>query len=1262
MLFSVPILSVLVLVVLICGFASGSAELSWAPLPASGAAPDPRNKCGFALVYNQSNLGDTGLNLVIYGGQTAASSWVADFRTFSLTRKYWRQVPVLSGVRPPALRDHRLVVLPDKPEQLILLGGSSSAGVSASLWRFSFTTLAWREESQPTIPPRERYCAVVLSGGWHVLFGVGQSGDLLDDHWRLNSGATSAPWIELERGPAPRRTFGCATINSTALAVTGGVIADNTQPADLWIYRYDAAAVSGAWNLIIADGSSAAAGRTYFAMAGVGGTAVFMGGGFDRVAGKYMSDWWFADLLLPNATWQRATSYMGNAPALTNMICADDLVGNGTYCFAGDRGLSDTRNSVSRFGTLSSLRWETLFSGTRFSTPPSRVYHQVALVNTFVVIGFGQNSNSAYLSDLWTWDLVRYRWDSVSFTAEGPGPRRSPVMLADGASLIVFGGVDDLRAYGDLWACVLTEHVIPLSLGSANGSSSVTWQEVEKTTPWPPNRHSAAAAVVGFAVYMYSGMTFAGVAITDLWRLDLISQKWQELASKGMPAGRINFAYCTLHYPTIRLAVFGGKLWELWLYDPSANSWTQVQNITDPEKNIVQDYWWPMLGGEGQLLAMFGGMRRTVMRQTNLFATFSLDPLPGEQVTAVREYDARLLPRFGNQAIAAGGNVVTFGGQLGRAAIAVPSGMLDELWAWAMPWSTESCGSGKASITPQCAPCSPGYVRSYNASGVCTPCPAGTYESASVCVACPTRTANAIPGASSAKQCLPCSGGSYGPSPGLSSCLACPAGYYCPPYAQAPQAQGAQVVAALGHVKPEPLPPNKLPKFAWIIVGCIAGVGVVGFGVLYLCAGPRRAFFSAIDIFSRKHFVPEHEAVRNRPTSHGGIFTAFTITIALALTNLLVFLFIWQDINTIETLQTLSRSHMTVVASRLAVRIQLFGSNACSKSCAAVALAGLQVADVTVTCHRPNDSDDCWLEFGTTDAALTGTAATLRFSFESGSSANAINVSATVTTGIMATVDRLYRVMVPPEGRLFRGPQPNTIGLLLYPTVFDDLGGHKTTGFHLDHVDATLGSVVDVNAFPYTRGVLVEIAISRAQSMIAVDVSRKGNVLGLAGQASGILSGVAGVFAFLMWLAERSKHRNRSIAATAVVAKTKPDYESAASTANSSGSNRSGTVVDTELAKIRLPNDLPHVHEAFATVSATPAPTISPPRSPPKITLRDFMVPPLPDEDEDGLLTAVSCSNPSVSLGQNGHVVPRRTYATRVQKNTLETWPTVAFT
>ncbi len=163
-------------------------------------------------------------------------------------------------------------------------------------------------------------------------------------------------------------------------------------------------------------------------------------------------------------------------------------------------------------------------------------------------------------------------WAKVATTGTGPSERSVPAVAGAGASLIVFGGVNDDFStgknvfYNDLYA-----------LDTADNS----WSQITPGIgPWPEARAFASAASSGTQYYLFGGSQFSNDGsefrvFGDLWALS--GRTWTKL-----PSGPSARSGATLWYANNKLYVFGGidqtfsTVNDLWSFDLTAKTWTEL--------------------------------------------------------------------------------------------------------------------------------------------------------------------------------------------------------------------------------------------------------------------------------------------------------------------------------------------------------------------------------------------------------------------------------------------------------------------------------------------------------------------------------------------------------------------------------------------------------------------------------------------------------------------------------------------------------------
>ncbi len=185
-------------------------------------------------------------------------------------------------------------------------------------------------------------------------------------------------------------------------------------------------------------------------------------------------------------------------------------------------------------------------------------------------LGSGSYENYA---EVWAFDPASDTWERIETSGSEPTPRNAAVAGYDPASdrLLVFGGNTSssgltYQAAGDTWVLDL---------------ASNTWEQVDASGPSP--RIFAAGAVLNGKLYVYGGtQDFFGPILGDLWALDLSSETWAQVGTDGAPRTRFA-AQALADTEAGRLLVLMGhddtslgNSNDVWAYDPSADTWTEL--------------------------------------------------------------------------------------------------------------------------------------------------------------------------------------------------------------------------------------------------------------------------------------------------------------------------------------------------------------------------------------------------------------------------------------------------------------------------------------------------------------------------------------------------------------------------------------------------------------------------------------------------------------------------------------------------------------
>ena len=223
-------------------------------------------------------------------------------------------------------------------------------------------------------------------------------------------------------------------------------------------------------------------------------------------------------------------------------------------------------------------RWEEITPTTGPAPSPRRNAAAVYDPIDHQLILFGGRSSSGDHGDLWRFDLSAHEWERLEVAAPGPVPRFTHNAVYDMAShrMVVWSGrkidADGQELFSDVWA---------FDIGEAE------WTLLQPSTERPQRRYGTAAVYdpLSHALINFAGFTLDG-RFDDLWRFDLASALWEELAPSGNPGER---CLHTAAYDALRgrMIIFGGQrgadaLGDVWALDLRAHSWEELDSAAGP--------------------------------------------------------------------------------------------------------------------------------------------------------------------------------------------------------------------------------------------------------------------------------------------------------------------------------------------------------------------------------------------------------------------------------------------------------------------------------------------------------------------------------------------------------------------------------------------------------------------------------------------------------------------------------------------------------
>jgi hypothetical protein len=241
------------------------------------------------------------------------------------------------------------------------------------------------------------------------------------------------------------------------------------------------------------------------------------------------------------------------------------------------------------------LPWSRLSPGT---SPAPRAAHDMAYdAQSDRIILFGGLDGVRVFGDTWAYDYGNDTWTPMN-PAAAPSARSSHAMAYDAESdrVILFGGVDGIDS-NETWAYDF----------NANA-----WSNMHPPTA-PPARHGHRMAYDAQSDRIvilggHRGQGSSATFLSDTWTYDFNSNTWFNPAPDPHPAGG-NHGGLVYDEKSNRVIEFGGfeatgASMETWAYDVGANTWAQLRPSVAPSARFLvgMDY-----DAKADRVVLFGG-------------------------------------------------------------------------------------------------------------------------------------------------------------------------------------------------------------------------------------------------------------------------------------------------------------------------------------------------------------------------------------------------------------------------------------------------------------------------------------------------------------------------------------------------------------------------------------------------------------------------------------------------------------------------------
>jgi len=210
--------------------------------------------------------------------------------------------------------------------------------------------------------------------------------------------------------------------------------------------------------------------------------------------------------------------------------------------------------------------------------------------------GFAMSGGWHHLGDTWIYSYTENSWTSLTLSSS-PSTRSNHAMVYcnETNEIILYGGQGPAANPTDTWSFAC---------------ETQTWSQVVTATN-PGVHHSLAMAYDSQenVVILFGGFGDDGLERDDTWKFDCETREWTELHPSTAPLAR--YGHVMVYDESIHLIVLTsgntatqGHQCDTWVYNTTANTWTQLAPIGIPDRLK-----WPSMTYDSvnQKCILFGG-------------------------------------------------------------------------------------------------------------------------------------------------------------------------------------------------------------------------------------------------------------------------------------------------------------------------------------------------------------------------------------------------------------------------------------------------------------------------------------------------------------------------------------------------------------------------------------------------------------------------------------------------------------------------------
>ena len=229
--------------------------------------------------------------------------------------------------------------------------------------------------------------------------------------------------------------------------------------------------------------------------------------------------------------------------------------------------------------------------------PAARVECSLAYIaNDHVLVFGGWDSSPPRFDDTWIYDRLTNTWSNMNPASKPSGRRGYSISYIGDDKVLLFGGEDSGGRDDETW-------VYDLSANTWTNMDPGTWVA---GTDMPTGRVEAGMAYFGDDQVLLFGGLDASTTTDETWIYDLSANTWTQLSPTASPSARY---YCEMAYMgNKQVLLFGGQNWnsDTQIYDQATNTWINDPNTASPDGRFGHGIAETDLSGNSNIV-LFGG-------------------------------------------------------------------------------------------------------------------------------------------------------------------------------------------------------------------------------------------------------------------------------------------------------------------------------------------------------------------------------------------------------------------------------------------------------------------------------------------------------------------------------------------------------------------------------------------------------------------------------------------------------------------------------